>query len=87
MNIYALNGHKVKCKTFNAGYDHDKETAKKYLKLWSDYEVERTEVGNWYTDVYLKQFPGVRFNSVFFEDAEIQDEEKDKLHPSFGYYN
>ena len=33
MNIYALEGHKVKCHTFNAGYDYHKKIAEQYLEI------------------------------------------------------
>ena len=69
MNIYAKTGHKVKCVTLDAGYKSDQETAKKYLEIGKEYIVERTEVDSWHTDVWLQEFPDVKFNSVFFEDA------------------
>ena len=40
MNIYANNGHKVRVKTFNAGYDYQQEIAKKHLKIGKEYTVE-----------------------------------------------
>lgn len=87
MNIYAMKGHKVKCETLEAGYDHHKRVAEKHLKVGNEYTVERTEVGGWHTDVYLQEFPDVAFNSVFFEDAIEQSEETDKEHPNYAEYN
>ena len=87
MNIFAIEGHKVKCSTFDAGYDYDKEKAKKHLTLEQEYTIDYTIVDNWSTDVYLKEFPNVRFNSVFFEDAIEQSEEDDKNHPDWRRYN
>jgi hypothetical protein len=87
MNIYALNGHKVKCKTLFAGYNHHKETAKKHLTIGYQYTVEKTEVDRSHTDVVLKEFPDVRFNSVFFEDATKQSLESDKKHPDYYRFN
>lgn len=69
MNIYAEHGDKVICSTFAAGYDYHKEVAAKYLKAGKEYTIEKTVVDNWHTDVYLQEFPGVKFNSVFFEDV------------------
>lgn len=83
MNIYALKGHKVRCENLSAGYDHDRETAKKYLEVGKEYTVEQTKVDSWHTDVWLREFPDVKFNSVFFEDAVEQTEEADKKHPDY----
>ncbi len=69
MNIYAKKGHKVKCTTFEAGYDSEQKVAKQHLEIGKEYTIERTEVNSWYTDVWLQEFPGIRFNSVFFENA------------------
>lgn len=70
MNIYAEKGDKVVCDTLNAGYEPDREIAKKYLEVGKVYTIEYTEVDDWHTDVYLKEFPNVGFNSAFFEDLE-----------------
>ncbi|MFU1797634.1 hypothetical protein ACM1RC_27470 [Paenibacillus azoreducens] len=68
MNIYAKNGDKVRFLNRNG---HDREPAEACdIGLVQDgvYTVERTEVGGWLTDVFLKEFPGRAFNSVMFED-------------------
>lgn len=87
MNIYALKGYKVKCKTLSAGYGYDKEVAKKYLEVGKQYTVEKTEVGNWHTYVLLQEFPNVKFNSVFFEDAEQQHKKVNNQHPDYSRFN
>lgn len=87
MNIYALNGHKVKCSTFEAGYDFEIQIVKKYLKIGAIYTVSRTDVHSSSTTVYLHEFPNISFNSVFFEDAIEQSEEDDKKHPDYFMYN
>jgi hypothetical protein len=87
MNIYALEGHKVKCSTFDAGYEYDKEEAKKHLELGKEYTVQYTDVDSWSTDVVLDEFPNIKFNSVFFEDVVEQSEEDDKNHPQWSWYN
>ena len=69
MNIFAKKGAKVICSTLDAGYDYHKEIASKYLVIGKEYTVEYTDVDSWHTDVYLQEFPGVKFNSVFFEDV------------------
>ena len=87
MNIYAIEGHKVRCYTFNAGYDYDKQKAEKYLELGKEYTIDYTIVDSCSTDVYLKEFPNIKFNSVFFEDVVEQSEEDDKNHPMWSWYN
>lgn len=71
MNIYAEEGSEVFVtqETINNGYESDSQKAKKYLEIGRVYTVDYTEVGDWHTDVYLKQFPGINFNSVNFLDA------------------
>jgi hypothetical protein len=66
MNIYAKEGDKVVCQTLRAGYTNDFE--KKHLEIGKQYTVERTVVYNWRTEVFLKEIPGIAFNSVFFKD-------------------
>ena len=87
MNIFSMNGHKVKCSTLNTGYESDKEKAKRYLTVGNTYTIDRTVVKNWSTEVYLKEFQMVSFNSIFFEDAEEQATEITKQHPDYQRYN
>lgn len=87
MNIYAIEGHKVRCSTFDAGYDSDKKKAQKYLKLDEEYTVDYTIVDSWETTVYLKEVPTIGFNSVFFEDVVEQSDEDDMKHPDWRKYN
>ena len=68
MNIYAKKGDKVVVSNLTAGYEHDQQVAKNHLNIGEVYTVERTVVHSWYTDVYLLEIPGVKFNSVFFKD-------------------
>lgn len=87
MEIYALEGHKVKCVTMTAGYKHDQEIAKQHLLLNEIYTVEHTDVHNSFTDVYLKEIPEVRFNSVFFDDVEFQSLKNNQKHKDYARYN
>jgi hypothetical protein len=87
MNIYALEGHKVKYSTFNAGYIGEREIVKKHLILGDEYTIEDTYVHNSYTDVFLKEIPNVRFNSVFFEDIDEQSDKDNMKHPDWVKYN
>lgn len=87
MNIYALKGHKVKVKTLSAGYSCEEEYLKTYLELNKEYTIERTDVNDSYTDVYLVEVPNISFNSVFFEDVIKQSIEDDVKHKDyFRYY-
>lgn len=66
MNIDSPEGTKVKT-TVNLlenGLEYDKRIAKAYLDPGKVYTVDYTVVGSSCTDVYLKEFPGVMFNSV-----------------------
>ena len=70
LDIYAKSGTKVRGEFENGkikhGHDHDQEHAMKYLKPDTIYTIDRTEVDSWHTDVYLKEFPNISFNSVHF---------------------
>lgn len=49
---------------------------RKYLVIGEIYELERKEVHTWHTEYYLKDFSGLDFNSVCFE--EVLDGEDDQ---------
>lgn len=70
MNIYAKEGHKVVAEYLDWGYDSDAEKANKFLVKGQVYTVEYTDVYSCNTNVYLKEFPNIYFNSVHFEDYE-----------------
>ena len=36
------------------------------LEFGKEYELERAEVHSWHTKIFLKDFPGKSFNSVWF---------------------
>ncbi len=69
MDIYAEEGKRVKY-TGKNGYEYDKEHANKHLKVGEIYTVENTYVSGWHTDVWLKEVPNEKFNSVHFEGVE-----------------
>ena len=69
MNIYAKKGDKIVCSTLGGGLLPERETAKKHLTKGGIYTVEKTVPDGFHTEVYLQEFPGVEFNSVFFEDC------------------
>ena len=69
MDIYSEPGSKVKFAHPDNGYQYHKDIAAKHLKVGEVYTIKITDVGSCHTDVYLKEVPGVAFNSVMFEDA------------------
>ena len=70
MNIYAKAGARVrvveKGNELVASYYPNVEK----LEMDAIYTISYTNVHSWHTDVYLKEFPGVHFNSVCFEDVK-----------------
>lgn len=87
MNIYALEGHKVRCVTLEGPYEYQTERAQKYLEIGKEYTVESTEVHSSSTDVILKEFPNIEFTSGLFEDVVKQSEEDDQKHPDYWKYH
>ncbi len=71
MNIYAKSGHKVVVteRGMRSGYEAHIATAKQHLTVGQVYTVDHTEVGDFHTDVFLKEIPGVAFNSLHFDNA------------------
>jgi len=70
MDIYSEPETRVRY-TGHGGYDHDKRHANKFLTVDAIYTIERTEVGDWHTDVFLKEVPGEVFNSVHFAEVQL----------------
>lgn len=85
MNIYAKPGTKIrgifKYGRLQHGHDREKIQAMKYIIEGVEYTVDHTDVHNFHTDVYLKEFPGVPFNSVHF----IDDEDRLKFEAELAY--
>jgi|CXWL01.1.fsa_nt_gi hypothetical protein len=48
------------------GHDCDKRLAEWHLHIGGIYTLEKAEMGAWHTDIYLKEVPGIAFNSVLF---------------------
>lgn len=67
MNIYAKYGDKVRY-LGKGGYDIDRVIGNKLLTVGEIYTVEKTDVANFVTHVFLKEFPNIAFNTVLFED-------------------
>lgn len=69
MRIDAPEGTKVRWAFHEAGYPNDQVHAAKHLKFSNTYTVDETVIHTWSTDVYLKEVPGVAFNSVIFAEV------------------
>jgi len=85
MNIWALKGHKVTVtkKSIRNGYDRARDRAEKLLIIGNTYTIEKTHVQAFSTDVYLQEFPGIRFNSSTFINVTEQSPEENAKHPEF----
>lgn len=84
MNIYALKGHKVRLRSnINIDADHFTKKDKEYLKKGENYTVESTEVSRSWSKVKFQEFPNITFNTVHFEDIELQSEEDTQKHPDW----
>jgi hypothetical protein len=88
MNIYALQGHKITVteESISAGYELDKKRQLEHLKIGTIYTVDRTEVDSSKTYVWIKEIPGMSFNSVAFEDVAPQSEYLNKKHPDYSRF-
>lgn len=68
--LHCERGCKVRAVDLDAGMPGDSKKAKELLVEGQVYEVESLEVGSWISNLCLKEFPGVRFNTVQFERCE-----------------
>jgi hypothetical protein len=83
MNIYTLPGNSVYCPTHSGGTPDEIELVKELVEIGKRYTVDRTIVHPWHTDLYLVEFPGIRFNSVFFKNEWNQSKLDDEQHPDY----
>lgn len=68
MDIRAAAGTKVKCISLSKNdYGCSSEDAQKHLVLNKEYIIDYTEVHSFHTKVFLKEIPGIAFNSCRFE--------------------
>ena len=51
-------------------FEHDSKQAKELLVEGQVYEVEKINIGGWISAIWLKEFPGKKFNTVHFERCE-----------------
>ena len=64
--LFCERGCKVKAVNLDWGNKSDSEHAHKFLQKDKVYEVESVEVGSYTSDIYLKEFPNEKFNTVHF---------------------
>ena len=86
MEIFTPKDKKVELKTFNAGYPSQAQLVKKHLEIGKQYTVEKTIVHDWSSEVYLKEFPDISFNTVFFKNVDKVSQEEIKEHPDQAKY-
>jgi len=72
MNIYAKSGTKIRYTNESISAEryvgNSDFPASKILTLGDTYTLEVAYAGDSTTEVFLKEFPGIRFNSVLFEE-------------------
>jgi len=80
MNIHAQEDDKIVFSNPNNGKAHHQAVAANYLTTGAIYTVRLTIVESFITWVIIKNVPGVRFNSVLFDDylpfSQIRDAEE-----------
>jgi hypothetical protein len=70
MDINAKPGTIIILNDPSVGYPHDQKTLKDNgLTVGGKYTVDHTEPDNFQTYVYLREYPGVAFNTMNFCDA------------------
>lgn len=77
----STNEHTVVYDRPQNGYDHHKATAAQHLEVGKSYTCTRVDVGDCHTDIYLKEAPGVAFNSVLFSGVQYGEAFPDGLNP------
>lgn len=89
MNIFALPGFKVKVTRMWAFYTYKvgNRIHKGYLELGKLYTVDRTEVHDYRTTLWLKEIPGVALDASHFTDHIAQNPVDDAKHPDWLRYN
>ena len=70
MDIYSRPGTKVVYLGEN-GYDSQRETANKILKVGQAYIVKNIDVGDSYSYVALEEVPNQTFNTVMFDNIRL----------------
>lgn len=75
MSLDTKPGDKVLFDKPNQGYEHDTERATNHLTVGDQYTVEHLEVAKWSSEVFFKEVPGVGFNTIHFQNVDLQPAE------------
>ena len=85
MDIYTEAGKKV-IYTGKGGTSHDKDVANKHLAIDKEYTVERIDINNFSSEVFLKEITAkhpagwrISFNTVMFRDVEDEESEAEYI--------
>lgn len=78
MDIHAEPGTKVKF-TGENGYDNDRHIAFSHMDVGEVFTVKNIYVGSWVSYVEFEELPGIRFNTVMFEEVETKPTLMDSL--------
>lgn len=72
MNINAEPGTKITVteRSINNGYQGDKESANKYLRVGNIYTLNNVDISPFVTYIEVEELPNLIFNSIHFEDIE-----------------
>ena len=71
MNIFDRTERSIVCiSNKDLGMDHERRANADKLVVGEIYTLDDVVVEDWYSDVYLKEFPDLYFNSVLFEEIE-----------------
>ena len=70
MDIFNTKPRKIKCVRDDEHGMMVYSRNNHLLEIGKIYEISSIDVDKWFTGVYLKEFPGVPFNSVLFEEVE-----------------
>lgn len=68
--LHCERGFKVIAVDLDAGFAHDSKQANDLLVKGQVYEVEKVNIGGWTSAIWLKEFPGKKFNTVHFKRYE-----------------
>ena len=70
MNINNSNPRKIRCVANNHNMWGSVNGEEKMLEIGKVYTLEYIWVSSFFTIITLSEFPGVRFNSVLFEEID-----------------
>jgi hypothetical protein len=61
------------------GFTHDRKLARQHLQYLNVYTVDNVEVYSSKSNVFLKEIPGVPFNTVLFEGVKVDTDRVERL--------